>query len=365
MIIQFTDKELFVSRVCWYLIYLILFFLLMYIVYMRQLESRECSFMDGLYSTIDGNLRSINESDPNCGYTLKDYYIKTAYNCCNGGNYKNDFVSLCNLKDVIKQGVRCLDFEIYNIEGNPVIASSTQDSYYIKETLNYINFSDALSTIANYAFSGSTCPNSTDPILIHLRIKSNDQDVYTNMANILTTYDNYLLGKEYSFENRNRNLGDVPLLSLKSKIIIIVDRLNTAFFENKPFLEYVNITSNSIFMRALNYYDVKYTPDLLELQTYNKKNMTIALPDTGSNPANSSGIVVREAGCQMIAMRYQQVDQYLLESTLFFDKAGYAFVLKPERLRFIPVTIPDPIPQDPSNNYATRSYSEDYYSFNI
>ena len=39
-------------------------------------------------------------------------YIKTAYNCCSGGNYKNDYVDLCVLKNILKQGVRGLDFEI-------------------------------------------------------------------------------------------------------------------------------------------------------------------------------------------------------------------------------------------------------------
>ena len=125
------------------------------------------------------------------------------------------------------------------------------------------------------------------------------------------------------------------------------------------------MTSNSIFMRALNYYDVKYTPDLVELQDYNRKNMTIAMPDVGVNPPNPSGIIVREAGCQMIAMRYQYIDNYLEENVALFDNCGYAFCLKPERLRYIPVTNPDPTPQNPELSYATRTFSSDYYTFDI
>ena len=51
---------------------------------------------------------------------LGDYFIKTAYNCCCAGNYKNDFVNICALKNCILQGARGLDFEIYSIDGKTV-----------------------------------------------------------------------------------------------------------------------------------------------------------------------------------------------------------------------------------------------------
>jgi hypothetical protein len=37
--------------------------------------------------------------------------------------------------------------------------------------------------------------------------------------------------------------------------------------------------------------------------------------------------------------------------------------LKPENLRYIPVTIPTPTPQNPAYSYATREASTDFYSF--
>ena len=189
--------------------------------------------------------------------------------------------------------------------------------------------------------------------------------MYTNLANIFESYNGILLGKTYSFENHNTNLGDTPLLQLSGKVIIIVDRLNTSFLENKNFLEYVNMTSNSIFMRALNYVDIKQNPDVNELKTFNKKNMTIGMPDVGTNPPNISGMLVRSTGVQMPAMRYQQVDAFLEENTSFFNTAGYAFVLKPEELRYIPVKVDPPTPQNPQLSYATRSVSKDYYSFQV
>jgi hypothetical protein len=213
--------------------------------------------MKDLYESIDGYIRPLDINDPDCSGNLYDYYIKTAYNACSGGNYKNDFVDVCNLKSVIGQGVRCLDFELYSIDDKPIVATSTSDSYYIKETFNYVDFNDVMKTIQNYAFASSTAPNYTDPILINLRIMSNNQTMYTNLANILASYEDILLSKENSFENNGKNIAGLPITSFMNKCLIIVDKTNTAFLDNEEFLEYVNLTSNSVFMRSYHYNDIK------------------------------------------------------------------------------------------------------------
>lgn len=327
--------------------------------------NRECSYMNQMYGTINGKIQSISLANPNSKYTLKDYYIKTAYNCCSGGSYKNDYVNTCNLTNVLKQGCRGLDFEIYSINDQPVIATSTSDSYYIKETYNSVPFIDAMKIIINYAFSTTGAPNPNDPILIHLRIKSNNQKMFQNLANILDTYDQYFMGPGTSYGNGQTNFGNIKLSDLSKKIVLIIDNSNKAFMDNRDLYEYVNILSNSIFMRALRNYDIKNTPDLSELQNFNKKNMTIAMPDKGKNPPNLSGIAARLTGCQMIAMRYQLNDVNLQENEKFFGDAGCAFVLKPENLRDIPTTVPEPPAQNPALSYETRTISTQNYSFNI
>jgi hypothetical protein len=345
-------------------IFIILIIFIGYMIYLSRLENNECNYMNDLYSSVDGNIRPISSNNPDCSGNLFDYYIKTAYNACSGGSYKNDFVDTCNLVAVIRQGVRCLDFEIYSIDDQPVVATSTVDNYYVKETFNSVNFGSVMSTIANYAFSGSTCPNPTDPLIIHLRFMSNNQAMYANLANIFKSNTNIMLGPGYSYESAGKNLGNVPLLSLQNKVILIVDRSNTAFLENEQLVEYVNLTSNSMFMRAYDFYNVKNNPDINELTDFNKLGMTIVLPDNGTNPANPSGIISRASGCQMVAMRYQLVDNNLIENASFFDTEGYAFVLKPANLRYEVVTVPAPTQQLPQYSYATRTSTTDYYSFN-
>ena len=360
-------NENFVTYMLFAMIILFVIIVLWYYFYMRNLVNRECSAMDRVFSTLNGSIKTLNSSDPNCKYTFKDYYIKTAYNCCSPGTYKNDYVSTCALKDVLKQGVRGLDFEVFSMGDQPVVATSTVDSNYIKETYNYVPFSEVMNIITNYAFATSTSPNSKDPIILHIRFKSSNQKMFQNFANLIKNYDRFFLGPAYSFEQNGTNFGNTPLLDLtkKNTIILIVDRSNNSFMDCKDFYEYVNMTSNSIFMRALHYYNVKNTPDLSELQEFNKQNMSISMPDVGNDPVNPSAIVCRETGCQMIAMMYQKNDTNLQENNAFFDKSGYAFSLKPDRLRYIPVVVKTPAPQNPALSFQTRSVKSDYYAFNI
>ena len=351
-----------ISATIWaYMLFIILVVsFIIYYIYLSTLQNRECKFFDKNYST-KTSLVAINPNAQQCKYFFRDYYIKTAYNCCSGGSYKNDYVSLCVLKSILGQGVRALDFEIYSVNDRPVVATSTANSFHIKETFNSIDFANVMNVIKTTAFAETTCQNASDPLIIHLRLFSSNPQMYKNLAKIFKSNENKLLGKEYSYENDRYNLGEIPLLELKNKIIIIVDKTNPAFMDHEDFYEFVNMTSNSVFMRSLNYYDVQYTPDLNELIEHNKRGMTMAMPDKGINPSNPSGALIRETGSQFIAMRFQKTDIYLEENNLFFDQAGYAFVLKPEKFRYKQTTIPAPPEQKLALSYADRNIKTKYF----
>jgi hypothetical protein len=89
-------KEDFVSNIILGFILLLVITMIVYIIYLTKLQSRECSYINDLYGDVNGNLRSINLNDPDCGYNLNEYYVKTAYNACSGGSYKNDVVDTQN-----------------------------------------------------------------------------------------------------------------------------------------------------------------------------------------------------------------------------------------------------------------------------
>ena len=325
----------------------------------------KCGNLKEIYTDF-GEVSTINIDDSRYkNYKLRDYYIKTAYNCCAIGDFKNTFVSLCALKEVIRQGVRGLDFEVYSINNDPVVAVSSLSEYNIKESYNSLSFAKVLETIRDHAFAGSSCPNPNDPLIIHLRIKSNNDAIFDKMTkDIYETLEDHVLGPDYSYENNGENLGAEPIKNLMGKAIFIVDKSNSSF-EKTSLDEYVNMCSNSVFMRALRDYNVKYTPDFKELVDFNKKNMTISMPDLSSNNKNVSAALHMKYGVQMIAMCFQNYDEHLEFYDTFFGGAGHSFVLKPKPLRYTPVTIDKPPPQDPKLSYANRKVKSDFYSFDI
>lgn len=296
----------------------------------------ECGNLDKLYDKKDTFISSFapngNIVHKNYDYLLYDYYVKSAYNCCLAGEPTNSFVSVCALETCIKQGYRFLDFEIYSVDSKPVISSSSQKDFRLKETYNYLDFDKAMEKISSFAFSAQ-CPNNNDPLILHFRIMSNHKNIFDMMSNsIINHLNDYLLGTEYGYENNGINLGTIPLKRFINKIIIVVDKSNPIYIDTK-LDELVNITSNSIFLRLFRndqLYVGNYIKDLME---YNKMNMTVVLPNLSRNDDNYNVNIALNQGCQFICMNMQNYDKYLEYYNSLFDGNNSAFVLKPVELR--------------------------------
>lgn len=321
-------------------------------------ESTTCKRFDSLYGTMNGKISSAFTST-NSGdfdHMFRDYYIKTAYNCCSTGDYKNGAVSTCALKSVIKQGARGLDFEIYSIGDEPVVATSTENNNYVKETINSVPFSDVMNMLTSYAFAAGTAPNPLDPIIIHIRFKSTNIAMYNNLAKIFKTHESRLLDTtKYGNENSYENFGKVPLEKLMGKIVIIVNNKNRTFADVPALFKYVNMASGSILMRQLTQNEVVNNPNTNELIEYNRKQMTICIPNAMEiSPPNPSSVLCRNLGIQMVAVRYQETDVNFEEQTLFFNKENHAFVLKPAKFRYIQKCIPIPKKQNPALSFAPK-----------
>ena len=366
-----VNKELFGDNYKYVAIAIVIIVLLLicvpifYIYYqINRLKKSQITKMNNKYS-ISPSISSINIHNPNYKYLLRDYYIKSAYNACSAGNFKNDYVNIDALKNCIKQGYRMLDFEIYSINDTPVVATSSVDNYRTKETYNYIEFSKIINIINNYAFSSGTCPNPNDPLIIHLRIKSNNKKIYSKMSEIIyNNLEKKILGPKYSYENNGKNLGKIKLSELTGKIIFSVDKTNSSF-EDTPFNEYVNIASHTHLLRLYTYNDIYNINNIDELTNYNKEFMTICIPNLSINVNNYSSTLPMKYGCQFVAMSAQGNDNYIKQYNDRFNKAGSAFILKPKNLRYIPVTIPPPKLPSKKLSYESRNISSSYYNFKI
>ena len=123
-----------------------------------------------------------------------------------------------------------LDFEIYSYNDKPVIAASSVDSFDIKETFNYLDFDEAMNWVGQIAFSPAFCSNNEDPLILNLRIMSENVIIYPQIATSLIKQIPYehQLSAQYSLQNYCHNLTTLPLAkTFKNKVIIAID--NTTY----------------------------------------------------------------------------------------------------------------------------------------
>lgn len=337
-----------------------------YFYYNKQITKKktEITGMTDTLAKIPMQMHGINGLDAMYQYRLRDYYIASSYNSCCAGQFLDDYVSLEALGNVLKKGARLVDFEIYSYGGQAVVGASPSSSYDFKGTYNCLPIGEVFSTVKAYAFSGQA-PNPHDPLFIHLRVKSNNLDIYKQLAKSLgSTFSNLLAqgNSEYANESNGENITAKPLIDFIGKTIIICDNRNNNF-RNTPLEELINITSSSQFLRGLRNYNVQYTPDMDGLITYNKKNMSLVMPDLSSLNTNQNAALQQKYGCQMTLMNYQNLDTNLEYYFKFF--ASTAFVLKPKTLRYVPVAMKPPEKQDAAVSYEPRNITMPQFNANI
>ena len=305
-------------------------------------------------------------------YALRDFYIASSLNsCCSGSGNMYTYVGIEPLRRVIAQGARVLDFEIFSVQGQPVISTSVGDSDFMKATLNNVSFKDAMSTVAQYGFTGAGAQNAGDPIIINLRM-STARDVYSSMADSIKSVfwskdskKSRLLHTDHPDEGDGENIGRTPMKDLMGKVIILCTGGEQIYKDNKDFSGLVNGSANGMFIRNLSHYDVLYgagnDPELLN---YNKKNMSMVIPVVGED----TSILITTPlsyGCQMVFMDYSDPDSNLALMLSMFNEAGSAFILKPKSQRYIPVTIKQPPPQNPNLSYAPQTLTKPYFTAKI
>ena len=102
---------------------------------------------------------------------LKNFFVKTAYNCFCSGSFKNDYVNKCALENCKKHGARALDLQVFSLKGVPIVAANSLNTNLYKETFNHITLEDAVRDINNvYNLTVMDGETSGDPMFLILRI---------------------------------------------------------------------------------------------------------------------------------------------------------------------------------------------------
>tara|TARA_Y100000389_G_scaffold203265_1_gene251137 strand:+ start:16164 stop:17810 length:1647 start_codon:yes stop_codon:yes gene_type:complete len=291
-------------------------------------------------------LKNMNyfKSGPNNQYDckLKDFYIKTAYNCFCIGDFKNDYVDVNAIKYCNKYHLRALDMQIFSIDGNPVISANYDNSIYYKQLLNYITLNEGLNTITEVFLEQGNL--NDDPLFLNLRInygkKSSEDNTLSFKENMIAFYnkihDNLinaigptrffsLYQRKYNsnYDNdRNEIVPNIKFKYIKRKVFIFVTIVYGSSLEDSYVLEsklndLVDLYSNDGGITQYRFDDLDdNTSSLSNIYT---NNMSICLPQLFNDKSSNFDFVVPfSKGIQFVAMNFQTNDTYLKYYDSFF-----------------------------------------------
>jgi hypothetical protein len=292
------------------LILLLIIWVLVYAYSSIKKQVYNCS----LISTYPvSKINSIYTSSTMNNVALKDCHIKTAYNCCCSGDFQNDYVDECALINCAKQGVRCLDFQIYSLRGKPVVAAASLKSTHYKELYNSINFADAMTAVKRYFRDPTNCSNYNDPLFLNFRIYSQSTQLYSDMASTIQS----IFGtgsRGGSLLYIARSMDEVKLSQLQNKVVIMVDLTGLVNFESSSLNPITSVKfGNNLSNHILTESDaLDGTLSDVNFAAKTSSYLTMVIPDQKGSAQNydfvTSGI---NLGIQFIGMCFQKNDAYL------------------------------------------------------
>jgi hypothetical protein len=316
----FTNKTMMIYIV----IIIFLFLLFTYVFVTLRKRSYNCSVLKA--NSPQNNTMKITELTDFTtlkNKTLKEFYIKTAYNCCCAGNLKNDYVDTCALSNCANFGVRALDFQIYSLNNHPVISASSlspsngeQTSFKYKEIYNSLPFGETMDDVKRIFLNDqNNCNNTTDPLFLIFRLYTNRRSTIDEMYDsLLNTFDK----SKYLFymPSNSITLDDIKLNDVMGKVVIIVDSTGVSNYSSSKLNK---ITSLNLGTQTNKIYrESEMINELKSDQTYGTNifstNLNLLYPDLNGNVQNydsiTSGI---NSSVSFIAMNYQLNDEYLIQ----------------------------------------------------
>ena len=264
-----------------------------------------------------------------------NYHVKSAYNCCCGDGYKNNFVALCALEKCIGNGCRFLDFEIYSYNNDPIVASSTANSNYIKETYNALLLSEVLTTITENAFDGVKTICANDPLILNFRVMSTNITMLEKMGDLFEEYFDRSINSNFSLlaTYKDASVLSIKMKDLYRKIIIICDFNPEPNIIINPKLaklqNYINLKGKSLYCNTFRYNDIVAKNGNSQFIEDTKKKFTIVLPNLDNSIKNFDSVSSFINGCQAICMKHQNLDSNLIGYNDQFEIDGiFSWILK-------------------------------------
>lgn len=300
------------------LLFIILFFILYFIYQAVQQQKYNCNLIKG-YPILQ--MESIPLEVMNL--PIHKTYIKTAYNCCCNGEFKNGYVDKCALMNCAKQGVRALDFTVYSLRGEPVIGTSTLDSKKYKESYNSMPFTSTMAQVKQlFMYDIANCPNIKDPLFLIFRIQSENLNIYNKMGDTLQSLFGYgnAAGNKLFKPAYGLPIDQEKVSSFDGKVTILVDITGLNGFENSTL---ATITALELGTLTNQIYRESEAFEIIESGiTPNVNHLNVLYPDYNPKSNNYDFYTVgMKQQFQFIGMNFQMNDVYLTKYNEMFKSS--------------------------------------------
>uniref|UniRef100_A0A6C0AIW2 phosphoinositide phospholipase C n=1 Tax=viral metagenome TaxID=1070528 RepID=A0A6C0AIW2_9ZZZZ len=292
-------------------------------------------------------------------YRLCDYYMASSAYSLFPGSKIYDYITDSVIPPLMKSGPRLVELDIYtDVSDNPVVGLKNQ-TLGTDYAYNTVSFEACCVALANNAFNSVSCPVSSDPFVLSLVFHTDKTNVIDACAQILKdTCHTYLLDSSYSYQRKN--LAIEPVCNLQSKLIVVSGP------ETKGTLmdEVVNMSWGTSTLRRLTYKQASQTQDSDELINNNRNNITMVVPDIGSDLVNVNPQILLTYGCQWNLMNYGSVDSAM--EVYIGEFQENSLVLKPEALRALAVKkYAQPVLPDPAVSFQPMQKTSPIYTITV
>jgi len=262
------------------------------------------------------------------------------------------YVTADALTKVVDAGARILDLHVYDVGKVPVVGIADEKTKKML-TYNTVPFEDCCVAIANSAFKTSS------PFILSIVFHTDDTVILNKCSDILkNTLRKFMLDSSYSYQRKNIALE--PICNLLNKLVIV----SGEHHKGNGMDELVNISWSSSLCRRLTYTQAAQTYDHDELIEYNRRNITLVVPDLDTaSMANQSAEICFGYGCQWVLMNYGSLDNAMeIYTGRFVDSS---FTVKPEELRYKPVTYKAPPPQNQNVSFQPKRMTSPLFDMTI
>lgn len=157
---------------------------------------------------------------------LADFHVFSSALSGSIGFTKYDYLSFAFLEEIVRSGVRYIEFTIMasdeNNNAKPVISLQSGKKQN-KMSLNVLPCEETFAALSKIIFSRMHLVNYTDPFFVYLNIQTDKPQVQDKLNKILiSTFSDKLLPDSLRYEKAN--LGIVPVCELTRKIVFFCNK---------------------------------------------------------------------------------------------------------------------------------------------